>query len=339
MLIKRADDNSEMLAELEAKASATGPDAKRAADELRRRRAGLKGEAESAYLIDFDFKASNNWAVIHDLRIEQNGRTAQIDHLLINRFLDFYVLESKHFHAGLKITDDGEFLRWNNIKRTYEGMPSPLAQNDRHIAVLRDLVAGIDLPSRLGIRISPSFFSLVLVAPGARIDRSRKFDCSRVIKADQLRKTIDKDLDGQGAGLLLKAAARMVGSDTVMDVARRVAARHVPPPAATPRRIAESPVDVPNPLSHARPTPHADPSPSETPTELPGPKCKQCTGTEGSILYGKYGYYFKCAACQANTAIHLTCKPGHKPRLRKAGAEFMQECPACADSRLYFVNR
>jgi hypothetical protein len=338
MLIKSADDTSAMLAELEARSSAAGPDAKRATDELRRRRAGLKGEAESAYLIDFEFKGSSNWAVIHDLRIEQGGRTAQIDHLLINRFLDFYVLESKHFHAGLKINDDGEFLRWNDFKRNFEGMPSPLAQNDRHIAVLRDVVAAIELPSRLGMRMTPSFFSLVMVAPNARIDRSRRFDCSRVIKADQLRKTIDKDIDSQGAGLLLKAAARMVASETVMDVAKRIADRHVPAPTVSPSRIAEPRAED---LSNAP----SVPSPSipsagaaDSPATAIGPSCKACSGTVGSILYGKYGYYFQCNACQTNTAIRLACQPGHKPRLRKAGMEFFQDCPSCADSRRYFVN-
>src|SRR3546814_954592 len=65
--------------------------------------AGQTGERDSAYLIDFDYASSPNWAVIHDLRLEHGSRTAQIDHLLINRWMDVYVLETKHFHAGIKI--------------------------------------------------------------------------------------------------------------------------------------------------------------------------------------------------------------------------------------------
>src|SRR3546814_12221508 len=79
--------------------------------------------------------------LIHDLRLEHGSRTAQIDHLLINRWMDVYVLETKHFHAGIKITEDGEFLRWNNYQKTYEGMASPLEQNERHIQVLKDVRA------------------------------------------------------------------------------------------------------------------------------------------------------------------------------------------------------
>src|SRR3546814_12863006 len=121
MLIKSADDQGVELQALEQRAAGNGPDAARAAKELRNRRAGLKGERDSAYLIDFDYASSPNWAVIHDLRLEHGGRTAQIDHLLINRWMDVYVLETKHFHAGIKITEDGEFLRWNNYQKTYEG--------------------------------------------------------------------------------------------------------------------------------------------------------------------------------------------------------------------------
>jgi hypothetical protein len=56
------------------------------------------------------YKDSKNWVIIHDLRIEYGGLVAQIDHLLINRFLDFYVLETKHYSQGVKVTERGEFL-------------------------------------------------------------------------------------------------------------------------------------------------------------------------------------------------------------------------------------
>lgn len=115
MLIKTMDDRSEELAQLEQVAkSATGDVAKLAAKDLSIRRAGIKGESQSAYLIDFHFAAPPNWAVIHDLRVEHDSRVAQVDHLLINRWLECFVLESKHFNAGIKISEDGEFMRWND---------------------------------------------------------------------------------------------------------------------------------------------------------------------------------------------------------------------------------
>src|SRR3546814_20072530 len=111
--------------------------------------------------------------------------------------MDVYVLETKHFHAGIKITEDGEFLRWNNYQKTYEGMASPLEQNERHIQVLKDVMAQIELPTRLGVRIPPSFQSFVLVGPEAKIYRPKRFAAYRVVKADQLKKAIWRDVDNE----------------------------------------------------------------------------------------------------------------------------------------------
>src|SRR3546814_16740198 len=110
MPINAADDQGVELQALEQRAAGKGPDAARAAKELRNRRAGLKGERDSAYLIDFDYAISPNWAVIHDLRLEHGSRSAQIDHLLINRWRDVYELETKPSHDGIKLHAAGEPL-------------------------------------------------------------------------------------------------------------------------------------------------------------------------------------------------------------------------------------
>lgn len=349
MLIKKADDQSEALAQLERTAATNrGETAKHAAKELAIRKAGVKGESDSAYLIDFHFAASANWAVIHDLRIEFNDRVAQIDHLLINRWMECYVLETKHFRDGVKITDDGEFMRWNSFKRNFEGMPSPLEQNDRHIAVLRDAMNKIDLPTRLGMRIQLSFQSLVLVSPTARIDRPKKFDASRVIKADQLRARISRDIDNENAFIgIVKTAAKIVSADTVRDVARQLARLHRPAKLARPSTVAMASASAAS--TNLTPSSKvAEPSATAYRTDIAatpvtlssnaGPRCKDCKGVDGSIQHGKYGYYFQCPKCSANTAIKFTCQAGHKPRLRKAGNQFYRECPECGTSEIYFIN-
>jgi len=55
--------------------------------EIRFLRSGEKGEKDSAYYIDYYLGRSKNWAVIHDLRLFFFGQTAQIDHVLMNRFM------------------------------------------------------------------------------------------------------------------------------------------------------------------------------------------------------------------------------------------------------------
>lgn len=332
MLIKEPDDLTTLLSSLETQAAGSGPEAKRAAIELRNRKAGLRAERESTYLIDHDFADSKNWAVIHDLRLEHGQRVAQIDHVLINRWLQFYVLETKGFHDGVKINEEGEFLRWNNFAKRYEGMPSPLAQNDRHINVLRDVLETIELPTRLGLRIPPEFMSFVLVSPNAQIKRPEKFDTSRVIKADQLKKSIWRDIDGENPLVgLLKTAAKIVAPETVEHVARELAKKHRP----LPREAALAKEPTPTPVMTA-PAPE-QPAP-RAPATAGGAACKACSAAEGTILYGKYGYYFKCAVCTTNTAIRFTCQPGHQPRLRKDKERFFRECSDCGSSELFHTN-
>ena len=341
MLIKEADDQTARIEALQRIAKGTGPRARKAVEELRSRKAGIRGERDSAYLIDFDYANSPNWAVIHDLRLEHGGRVAQIDHVLINRWMDVYVLETKQFHAGVKITETGEFLRWNNYRHTYEGMASPLEQNERHIQVLKDVMAGIELPTRFGLRIPPAFQSFVLVGPNARIDRPKKFDDSRVIKADQLKKAIWRDFDNENPLLgVLRTAAKIVSGETVEFVARQLAALHRPlaeadttattearPPALSveqrPRRV-EPVLGTPRDSASAPP--------------IARPECKSCGKSTGQIQYGRYGYYFKCDACGTNTAIRFTCQPGHSPRLRKDKAHFYRVCDDCNSSELFHTN-
>ena len=66
--------------------------------QLRNIETGEQGERDSAYFVDFYFGKSKNWAVIHDLRVEHNGQVAQIDHLVMNRFMNIYVLELSLIH-------------------------------------------------------------------------------------------------------------------------------------------------------------------------------------------------------------------------------------------------
>ncbi|MGD9579199.1 MAG: nuclease-related domain-containing protein, partial [Syntrophorhabdus sp.] len=138
--------------------------------QLRNIEAGERGEKDSAYFVDFYFGKSKNWAVIHDLRIEHNGQVAQIDHLVMNRFMDIYVLETKNFHYGLKITPEGEFLVHDGKK--YFAIESPIEQNERHIFLLSKAIDHYNImPTRLGVVIPPRFVSYVLVSPTSRIIR------------------------------------------------------------------------------------------------------------------------------------------------------------------------
>lgn len=336
MILKNADDKSILLTELaKLTEAAPAPIKPKIDQEARLIRAGLKGEQESAYLIDFDYGKSQYWVVIHDLRLEIGGRVAQIDHLIINRLLDVLVLETKHFHAGLKITDEGEFLRWNDYKKTFDGMASPLAQNERHIQVLKDAFGQINLPTRLGIRLTPTFHSYILVSPNARIDRPRKFDTSNIVKADTLRATWQKDIDNVSALGAFSGLAKLVAKETVIEIGQQLVALHQ---AKTTDYSAKFGLDQQR-QAPAEGTPLTQTSARPAPASADKPKCRACGSENLTIQYGKYGYYFKCSACGGNTPTKISCgTAGHKERLRKEGNNFYRECADCKTSSLYFQN-
>lgn len=346
MITKTADDKSGQIQQLEALlAVASGDQKNKITQELRNLQAGIKGEQEAAYLIDFDFAKSQNTLVIHDLRLEIGGRVAQIDHLLINRTLNVFVLETKHFHAGLKITEEGEFMSWNAFRKCFEGMPSPFAQNERHITVLNEALARIDMPSKVGLRLSPVCHSYVLVSSKARIDRPQKFDTSRLIKSDMLSATIDRFFDKAGVFEVVGSLARCLSTETLEKVGQTLIRMHRPASFDYAAKFGiphGQPVVVPVvavPPIAPEPIPQKSISVDKTLEQTTQPTCRECKSAKLLVLYGKFGYYFKCSDCDSNTPIKIYCsKDGHKERIRKDGSKFYRECSDCNSSNLFFVN-
>lgn len=228
MIIKEADDRSRDIEQLQRlRQAASPPTARRIEEEIRKIRAGAKGEEEAAYEMSVHWGAHTGRMILHDLRIEHEGHVAQIDHLVINRYLDMWVCESKHFSEGVAINEQGEFTAFFG-GRAY-GVASPIEQNEKHILILsRFLSSGaVKLPTRMGFTIKPTLRSLVLVSKGARITRpERKVEgLEVVIKNDQMHVEIDRRMETVSATTM---AAKVVGEQTVQDLAREIAKHHKP---------------------------------------------------------------------------------------------------------------
>lgn len=233
MLIKTRDDNKEALIELNrllALPYITKEQEFLLEREIHAVTTGCYGEKNSAYYLNFYYgDNSKNWAVIHDLRIEFEGRVAQIDHLLISRFLEVYVLESKNFYNGVQINEHGEFSAFYE-KRTY-GIPSPIEQNARHISVLKSLLKKeAILPRRLGLNIAPKFINYILISPDSVIKRPPKksFNTGNVIKADTLKKLLDEELNRFPTISELVDVAKMISPKALKEFANKLACYHRP---------------------------------------------------------------------------------------------------------------
>ena len=225
MLIKSADDKAkdiEILQGLLNHPAATADTKKRIEQEIRFMLSGIKGEKAAAYEIDFHYGPLKNWAVIHDLRIEHGGRVAQIDHILVNKFLDVWVCESKRLKR-IDINEHGECTAFYGGKPY--GIPSPFEQNRKHCALLKAACddGAVALPRRLGFAIKPDIKSMVLVSKKTLINRPKVDGLYEILKVDQFKTRIDKTSDSDNK-ILRKV--KTINPDTLKDFASRLAALH-----------------------------------------------------------------------------------------------------------------
>jgi hypothetical protein len=237
MQIKAADDKKAVVAELTELLSRPNlPQWTRGRieQEIRTVRAGEHSERDAAYQIEFMFGDNAHIMTIHDLRLEIGGRVAQIDHLILDRFFEMWVCESKSFAEGVAINEHGEWSAYYG--RRLRGIPSPIEQNKRHLDVLREVFKsdGLSLPRRLGITLKPRLESIVLVSNSAHIMRPRGAAAARVegldrvIKCEQLRVTLNRVFEGKKTGEMVEALVKVVSRETVERVARELAALHKP---------------------------------------------------------------------------------------------------------------
>lgn len=256
MLIKSPDDKSKRLKLLQELQQSECLD-ERQRDWLReqywRLKPGVDGERDAAYFLDASFSDSKNHAVLHDLRIEADGKVAQIDHLVVDRLLTFFLLETKTYKGSLNINEHGEFTAIYDEGRQF-GIESPLEQCRRHESVLKSVLERLEITRRGGL--APKFVHVVMVHPKAIIHRppAKKFDSSMVIKADQFATWHKHYVDKIRPTAALADLINIRGRNTVKEWAERLKAEHCPTnpldlpefmkpkkPSATLRSVSEAP--------------------------------------------------------------------------------------------------
>ena len=228
MLLKQKDDVEPAIQTLEkllTLKTLTEQQWERIEEEIEKVRAGAKGEKQAAYHIDFKLKDARNWVVVHDLRLEHNGRVAQIDHLLVGRFFDVFVIESKNLKTAVRVNKDDEFevkTRWG-----WKGMASPVEQNKRHIQVLRELIGDQKLmPTRLGMPIRPTFHNWVLVAPECNLVRGEQKEAT-ILKMDMFDKGMEQFINHSPLSEAL-SLTKLCSTETVTTFAEKLVGFHQP---------------------------------------------------------------------------------------------------------------
>ncbi len=132
--------------------------------------------------------------VLHDINLEIDGLTAQIDYIVITRKVTF-IIECKNLIGNIEIDSNGNFIRTYKMNTRYikEGIYSPITQNQRHLEVLKKLAkeskSNIIMKKLFEKVFDDNYKSIVVLAnPKTYLNYkfSKKEIKDKVIKADQL---------------------------------------------------------------------------------------------------------------------------------------------------------
>lgn len=196
--LKEDSEAETQLAALnELRKEASGELAEELDAEIRRVDAGLFGEKS----VRFELENSHiPMLILHDLFLEFDGLTAQIDYMVFTRHFQ-YVIECKNLYGNIEINNRGDFIRTfgSGKHAVKEGIYSPITQNRRHM----ELIKAICLSGKSNI-VSKALFernfdslfrSVVVIANPKTVlfDKyAPKATRSQVIRCDQLADFIRK---------------------------------------------------------------------------------------------------------------------------------------------------
>lgn len=225
MILKQTDNKTSQLKILEKLLEESTSDSQKELikKDYYKLKNGYEAEKENAYLIDFYLKDTKKTIVLHDLRLEYDGLTAQIDHLLISK-LEILILESKSFKGCLEIKKD------NSLEVSYNGKitsyPNPLEQAKRHAEVVKKVLAANNI-------ISDGFFSSgykinsqVVINPNTTV-RNKTLP-EHFSKADIFVTEWRKSTDNIGLIKAVKLLAGMKSKDEILNIGNFLLSMHKP---------------------------------------------------------------------------------------------------------------
>ncbi len=293
-------------------------------------KAGEKAETQMIHYLQRAFGDDENILVLNDLRIkDDNGEVVQMDHLIIHEF-GFILVESKSVTTEISINEEGEWIRHFHGKK---GMPSPINQAQRQIKILKKVLEVNKeklFRKNLVTKILKNSFDnypfdvLIAISDSGIINRPKQYDTSMVLKADQVCDRIEEIIGTyrkKSKSLLSIEIPASFYSTTMQVIAALLTSKHVPIEQDNIHHKVEEEQVVYGEKNRKK---------EVEKTALKSAFsfcCKHCKSDNIQIVWGKYGYYFKCSDCNGNTPIKLTCKDNScKVKLKKEKDHFYKVC-------------
>jgi len=198
VFLKDSSDAKEQIKVLEALLEkATGEIKMNIEKDIKLLSYGIAGEENIA----FELKNSHiPMYILHDVYIEDEGLTAQIDYILITQ-KRIFLIECKNLYGDIEVKSNGEFIRTFTFKgkTVKEGIYSPVTQNKRHLDLLKKIRKKKNnniLMKALFEKWFDDFYRSIVVLANPKTVLNIKYATkemkSKVIRADQLIEHIKK---------------------------------------------------------------------------------------------------------------------------------------------------
>lgn len=185
---------------------------------------GYIAEKENAYYLDFHFESRERSILLHDIRIEHSGRTAQFDHIFIAP-LGITVLESKSFKGELTIHDDNSLnVKYGKFIKTF---PNPVEQNIRHEKVLYDFIHDtLEIPTRFKLMGGIPINNKVLIHPNTTVTNKKLPEGFE--RSDAFATSRNKDIDNMNGAKVLLSTVTFVTKELAREIAEKLIKAHKP---------------------------------------------------------------------------------------------------------------
>jgi len=226
MIFKNIDDKSEQIQLLKDLYSQSNSEAQKKLInlDLKKLQAGITAEKENAYYLDFEFEKSKHIILLHDIRLEHNGRTAQFDHILISRF-GIELLESKSSTGVMSIKNDGSInIKTGSYTNTF---PNPLEQSKRHATVLREFLKSNELlTKRIDILGGIEINSKVLINPKTTLTNNQL--PNNFERADSFISKRKEEIDKTSILKIFSMISKAYHIDKAKEIAQLIVDSHKP---------------------------------------------------------------------------------------------------------------
>ncbi len=242
------------------------------------------------------------------------GEGAQIDHLLLNRLMNVYVVESKNYRTKVRHANGG----WERLVHSdWEGIACPGEQNRRHIIVLEGLIRDLRLaPMRLGVPMTSTWINVVAVGSTCSVVG----DFPKGVLVMRMDQMVRQFCEKPGNSSIM-SALKIISVETLQEFAANLTVEHKPAPAPA-NKFLEAAAKRSAAIT-------AQPAP---PAAIAAAPCEGCGGALSSaeanfcrLNKARFGDKLLCRKCQ-------TFAPKAEPQPARGGR--CAQCSAEVDAKV-----